>query len=70
MSEVDDMQNTALSAMDMRLSNLEKTHGELQVQFADLMGRLDIIIKGSKWLVGVVAVGVGIDVAPFMAGEI
>jgi hypothetical protein len=67
--QVDDMQNTAIKAIDRRLQDLEQKHGELQVQFADLMGRMDLIIKGGRWLIGAVALGLGLD-AHGIVGEL
>lgn len=38
----------------------------METQFAELMGRMDLIIKGIKWLGGAVALGLGIDAHGFM----
>ena len=67
--QIDDMQNKAIGTMEKRIANLEKQHSELQVQFADLMGRMDLIIKGIKWMAGAVALGLGVDLHPMLMTE-
>jgi uncharacterized coiled-coil protein SlyX len=58
--EVDDMQNQILKGLEKKSTDQEKRLNELEVKFADLMGRMDLILKGMKWL------GFGIDAHGFM----
>jgi hypothetical protein len=69
-SKVDDMQNDVLKALERKTIDQEKRINQLEVQFADLMGRMDLIIKGMKWIGGLVALGLGIDAQGFMGGDI
>lgn len=64
--EVDDMQNQILKGLERKTVEQEKRLNELEVKFADLMGRMDLIIKGMKWIGGLVALGLGIDAQGFM----
>ena len=66
--EVDDMQNQVLKSLERKTNDQEKRLNELEVKFADLMGRMDLIIKGMKWIGGLVALGLGIDAQGFMDG--
>tara|TARA_R100000655_G_scaffold53127_1_gene91017 strand:+ start:1274 stop:1501 length:228 start_codon:yes stop_codon:yes gene_type:complete len=64
--EVDDMQNQILKGLERKTVEQEKRLNELEVKFADLMGRMDLILKGMKWLGGLLALGFGIDAHGFM----
>ena len=66
--EVDDMQNQVLKSLERKTNDQEKRLNELEVKFADLMGRMDLIIKGMKWIGGLVARGLGIDAQGIMDG--
>ena len=68
--EVDDMQNQVLKSLERKTNDQEKRLNELEVKFADLMGRMDLIIKGMKWIGGLVALGLGIDAQGFMGGDL
>lgn len=59
--EVDDMQNQILKSLERKQIEQEKRLNALELQFADLMGRMDLILKGMKWIGGLVAIGFGID---------
>jgi hypothetical protein len=69
-SKVDDMQNEVIKSLERKTVAQEKRLNKLEVQFADLMGRMDLIIKGMKWIGGLVALGLGIDAQGFMEGDI
>ena len=69
-SKVDDMQNDVLKALERKTIDQEKRLNKLEVQFADLMGRMDLIIKGMKWIGGLVALGLGIDAQGLMGGDL
>jgi hypothetical protein len=64
--KVDDMQNQVLKSLERKTIAQEERLNKLEVQFADLMGRMDLILKGIKWLGGLVALGLGIDAHGFM----
>ena len=64
--EVDDMQNSILKSLERKTIDQEKRLGDLEVKFADLMGRMDLILKGMKWIGGLVALGFGLDAQAFM----
>ena len=67
--KVDDMQNQVLKSLERKTIAQEERLNKLEVQFADLMGRMDLILKGLKWLGGLVALGLGIDAHGFMELE-
>jgi hypothetical protein len=64
--KVDDMQNQVLKSLERKTIAQEERLNKLEVQFADLMGRMDLILKGLKWLGGLVALGLGIDAQAMM----
>ena len=66
MSEVDSMQNQSLKALEKRVSNLENKQAEIQVQFTDLMARIDMIIKVGRYGLMAVGASIGIDLMPMM----
>jgi hypothetical protein len=44
------------------VKDLDKRMTELELQHADLMGRLDVIVKGIKLITAIVGASLGIDV--------
>ncbi len=68
--EVDDMQNQILKNLERKTIEQEKRLNDLEIKFADLMGRMDLIIKGMKWIGGLVALGLGLDMNGFMEGDL
>lgn len=67
--EVDIMQNQILKSLERKQIANEERLNKIEIQFADLMGRMDLILKGMKYIGGIVALGLGIDAHGFM-GEI
>ena len=67
--EVDVMQNEVLKSLERKQIAHEERLNKIEIQFADLMGRMDLILKGMKYIGGIVALGLGIDAHGFM-GEI
>lgn len=63
---VDDMQNQIIKNLERKSTEQEKRIVQIETQFAELMGKMDLIIKGIKWLAGAVALGLGIDAHGFM----
>tara|TARA_R110002012_G_scaffold32919_2_gene96777 strand:+ start:427 stop:645 length:219 start_codon:yes stop_codon:yes gene_type:complete len=64
--KVDDMQNQIIKSLERKTIEQEKRLNQLEVQFADVLGRMDLILKGIKWLGGLVALGLGLDAHSFM----
>jgi len=64
--KVDDMQNQVLKSLEKKTIAQEERLNKLEIQFADVLARMDLIIKGIKWLGGLVALGLGIDAHGFM----
>lgn len=67
-TEVDNIQNQNLKALEKRVTNLENKQSEIQVQFTDLMARIDMIIKVGRYGLMAVAASVGIDLMPILEG--
>tara|TARA_R100001163_G_C5057246_1_gene193750 strand:- start:103 stop:321 length:219 start_codon:yes stop_codon:yes gene_type:complete len=63
---VDNMQNELIKALERKSVKTEERLNQIENQFAELMGKMDLIIKGIKWLAGAVALGLGIDAHGFM----
>lgn len=69
--EVDQMQNDVLKSLERKTIDQEKRLNKLELQFADVLARLDIIIKVGKYLGGAVALSLGVDIVPMMGtGEV
>ena len=64
--EVDQMQNDVLKSLERKTIDQEKRLNKLELQFADVLARLDIIIKVGKYLGGAVALSLGVDIVPMM----
>ena len=67
MSEnVDNMQNEVIKSLERKTLEQERRLQKLEIQFADVLARLDIIIKVGKYLGGAVALSLGVDILPMM----
>ena len=62
--DVNSMQNVALKSLENRLSILEGNHAQLRLQYAELMARLDIIIKVGRYALIGISASLGIDLIP------
>ena len=71
MSEaIDQMQNDVLKSLERKTIEQEKRLNKLELQFADVLARLDIIIKVGKYLGGAVALSLGVYIFPMMQPEV
>lgn len=68
--KVDDMQNQLLKTLERKTTEQEKRLNDLEVKFAEVMSQMQLILKGIKWLGGLVALGLGLDAQAFLGGEI
>lgn len=69
-SSIDNMQNEVIKSLERKTIDQEKRLNKLELQFADVLARLDIIIKVGKYLGGAIALSLGIDVIPMMQPEV
>ena len=64
--QVDDMQNQVLKTLEKKAQAQDERIQKLEIQFSEVLARMDLIIKGIKWIAGAVALGLGIDAHGFM----
>ena len=68
--DVDSMQNQILKSLEKKTIDQEKRLADLEIRFTEVMARMDLIIKGMKWIGGLVALGLGLDMNGFVDGGI